>query len=54
MYDFGKQNSNLLLLCEIVLCGFRVIGGDITCTSNILKLDPVIMIFTYFVQTIFG
>ena len=43
------QNSNLLLVCEIVLCGFRVIGGDITCTSNIFKLDPVIMIFTYFV-----
>ena len=43
------QNSNRLLVCEIVVCGIRVICGDITCTSNIFKLDPVIMIFTYFV-----
>ena len=34
------QNYNLLKLCEIVVFGFRVIGGDITCTSNIFKTRP--------------
>ena len=34
------QNYNLLYVCEIVVCGFRVIGGDITCTSNIFKTRP--------------
>ena len=40
MWDFVMQNYNLLYVCELVVCGFRVIGGDITCTSNIFKTRP--------------